>query len=114
MKHKAVSLNRSKMPRKVIKVLVKRDSTENFNTTAFTPRKYELTAAYETESNKIIYKMGDGKTPWAELPEVTTINEIDRFKVYSDRKDVVEVFFNPQSIKEFLNENDGSNKNETG
>lgn len=110
MKHKTVSSNRLKMPRKITKVLVKRDSIENFTTTAFIPREYEFMSAYETESNRIIYKIGDGKTPWAELPEVTNISEIDGFKVFTDGRDVVEVFFNPQSIKEILNENDRSSK----
>lgn len=110
MKHKTVSSNTLKMPKKITKVLVKRDSIENFTTIAFIPREYEFMSAYERESNRIIYKIGDGKTPWAELPEVTNISEIDGFKVYTDGRDVVEVFFNPQSIKEILNENDGSSK----
>lgn len=94
-----------------IKVLVRRDSVKNFTTEAFIPREYEFVSAYDTESNKIIYKIGDGKTPWADLPKVTTIDEIDRFKVYSGGKEAIEMFLKPQSIQEFIDKNNGSNEN---
>lgn len=86
-----------------VKVLVRRDFIENFTTTALIPYEHELIAAHGVNSNIIIFKIGDGKTSWAELPEVKTIEEIDRFKVYRNGKEVIEMFLKPESIQEFLN-----------
>ena len=86
-----------------VKVLVRRDSIENFTTTAFIPHEHELIAAHGVDSNTIIFKIGDGKTSWAELPEVKTIEEIDRFKVHCNGKEAIEMFLKPESIQEFLN-----------
>ena len=85
-----------------VKVLIRRDSIENFTTTAFIPKEHELIAAHAIDSNTIIFKIGDGKTTWAELPEVKTIEEIDRFKVYCNGKEAIEMFLKPESIQEFL------------
>ena len=86
-----------------IKVLIRRDSVENFTTKAYIPKEHELVSAFETETEQIVYKIGDGKTPWKELPAVTKIDEVDRFKVYSKGGEALEVFLNPFTIKEFLN-----------
>lgn len=85
-----------------VKVLIRRDSIENFTTTAYIPKEHELIVAYTNDSNKIIFKIGNGKTTWAELPEVKTIEEIDRFKVYYNGKEAIEMFLKPESIQEFL------------
>lgn len=86
-----------------VKVLIRRDSVENFTTEAFVPKEYELVSAFETETGQIVYKIGDGKTSWTQLPPVTKIDEIDRFKVYTKSGEAVEMFLNPFSIREFLN-----------
>lgn len=86
-----------------VKVLIRRDSVENFTTSAFVPLAFELVSAYCTDSDKIIYKIGDGKTSWEKLPEVERIEEINGFKVYTEGKEAIEMFLNPFSIKEFLN-----------
>lgn len=89
-----------------VKVLVKRDSVANFTTEAFIPREYEFISAYDEESSRIVYKIGDGKTAWIDLPEVTTIDEIDRFKVYANGKEAIQMFLRPQSIQAYLDEGD--------
>lgn len=89
-----------------VKVLVKRDSVANFTTEAFIPREYEFISAYNEESGRIVYKIGDGKTTWIDLPEVTTIDEIDRFKVYANGKEAIQMFLRPQSIQAYLDEGD--------
>lgn len=85
-----------------VKVLIRRDSVENFTTSAFVPLAFELVSAYSTDSDRIIYKIGDGKTSWEKLPEVERIEEIDGFKVYTKGKEAIEMFLNPLSINEFL------------
>ena len=90
-----------------VKVLVKRDSVANFTTESFIPREYEFISAYDEESGRIVYKIGDGKTAWVDLPEVTTIDEIDRFKVYfTSGKEAMQMFLKPQSIQAYLDEGD--------
>lgn len=89
-----------------VKVLIKRDSISNFTTSGFVPRSSEIVAAHDTAKSRVVYKIGDGKTSWAELPEVTKIDEIDRFKVYTAGKEAIEVFLKPESIKNFLEEQD--------
>ncbi len=95
-----------------LKVLIKRDSTKNFTIDNFVPREHELVSAYEQDSKRVIYKFGDGKTSWENLPEVTKISEIDRFKVYTRRSgtETIEMFLNPLSIEEFLKK--GSDESE--
>lgn len=87
-----------------IKVLIKRDSVANFTTAAFIPRGKEIITAYEQDSNDIIFKLGDGKTSWADLPEIKKISDMDSFKVYSGRsqKETIEVILNPFLIQDFL------------
>ena len=62
-----------------VKVLIKRDTVDNFKTENFIPREYELVAAYGTDTEEVIYKLGDGKTYWADLKEITKISELDKF-----------------------------------
>ena len=87
-----------------VKVLIKRDSIDNFIANDFVPRSSEIVAAYDSAKSRVVFKIGDGKTSWTELPEVTRIDEIDRFKVYTAGKEAVEVFLKPESIKNFLEE----------
>jgi hypothetical protein len=86
-----------------VKVLIKRDSVKNFTTNAFVPQAFELVSAYSTDSDRIIYKIGDGKTAWVELPEITEISNLDKFNVYCKDGSKVEIFLNPFIIKETLN-----------
>ncbi len=76
------------------KVLVKRDMAETWRTTDFVPRKLELIAAWDEGTQQIIYKLGDGKTPWSELPRRTDLSELDMFRVFAGL-DTVEVILNP-------------------
>lgn len=94
-----------------LKVLVKRDSTDNWATSEFIPRALEFVAAYDINTERVVYKIGDGKTSWAELPELTEISELDRFNLYSPKYEnpIVEVILNPfLIIKEeaVINEDD--------
>lgn len=65
-----------------MKILIKRDTLNNFNSVDFIPREYELVAAYDEETSQVIYKLGDGATPWADLKEITKISELDKFIIY--------------------------------
>lgn len=85
-----------------LKVLIKRDTSENFKVENFIPREFELVAAYNENSEDVIYKLGDGKTPWTDLPEITKISDLDKFNVYCINGDKAEVFLNPFIIKETL------------
>lgn len=66
-----------------MKILIKRDTIEAFKTTSFIPREYELVAAYDNKTKQVIYKLGDGVTPWSDLKEITKICELDKFMLYS-------------------------------
>jgi hypothetical protein len=69
--------------RQYMKILIKRDTIDSFTTTQFIPREYELIAAYNEETKQVIYKLGDGTTPWPKLKEITKISELDKFVLYS-------------------------------
>ena len=82
-----------------IKVLIKRDTLERFKTTSWVPREFELVVAYDDKSDGLIYKLGDGKTHWNDLPEITKISELDQFLVYTKgSKPVVEAYLTPSTI----------------
>lgn len=88
-----------------LKILVKRDSVANFTANGFVPRVGELTSAYEADTEALVFKIGDGKTPWVDLPEITKISELSSFKVYtrySSDKEAVEVLLNPFRINDCL------------
>jgi hypothetical protein len=94
-----------------LKVLVKRDSVDNWTTSKYIPRELEFVAAYDINTKRIVYKIGDGKTSWAELPELTKISELDRFNLYSPKYEnpIVEVILNPFLITKeeaVINEDD--------
>ena len=90
-----------------LKILVKRDSVSNFIAINFIPRKGELVAAYDTEGCRVIFKIGDGQTPWDNLNEITKISELGTFCIYTNRNRVptVEMFLDPFRIAEVLTEN---------
>lgn len=86
-----------------VKILIKRDSTSNFISSGFIPREDELVSAFETDTDSLVFKIGDGKTSWADLPEISQISELSRFKVYiRNGKEAVEVFLNPFEINSYL------------
>lgn len=87
-----------------LKILVKRDSVTNFTASGFVPRDGEITSAYDTGAGSLIFKLGDGKTPWTALPEITKISELASFKVYtrSNGKETAEIILNPFKIDEYL------------
>ena len=96
---------------KNFKVLIKRDLVENYVSNNYVPKDKELVVAYEVNNRDLIYKIGDGKTSWVELPELTKISELDRFNFYAPEYEysIVEVILNPfLSIKEevVINEDD--------
>jgi hypothetical protein len=81
-----------------LKVLVKRDTVNNWDTAIFVPREYELVTAYDPETKEVIYKLGDGKTSWKELKKITKLNELNKFFLYSQKypkNPSVEVYLNP-------------------
>ena len=94
-----------------LRILIKRDSTDKWATFEYIPKELELVAAYDINTKRVIYKIGDGKTSWVELPELTKISELDRFNFYTPEYEysIVEVILNPfLSIKEevVINEDD--------
>lgn len=86
---------------KNIKVLIRRDTVDNFITFNFVPAPFELVAAYSEDSDAIIYKLGDGKTYWTDLPEITKLSELDKFAVFTPGVNV-ECFLSPVLIKDFI------------
>ena len=87
-----------------LKVLIRRDTIQNWATSCFIPRPYELVAAYDENSNDVIYKLGDGITPWDKLERITELNQLDRFYVYCSNgsKSAVENYLNPFLIKDVI------------
>ena len=109
-----------------MKILIKRDTIEAFKTTVFIPREYELVAAYDNETKQVIYKLGDGVTPWSDLKEITKICELDKFMLYSSgitkigdnvkiksNKTLVgpEIYLNPFKINEIIGAPDAKEDN---
>ena len=91
-----------------LKILIKRDKVEKFSTTNYIPRKFELIAAYDTNTKEVIYKLGDGKTSWQELKEIIKLSELDKFLLYtqkSGRYPLAEIYLNPFMIEQGLEEN---------
>lgn len=86
---------------KNVKILIKRDTAENYLDNNFIPRPFELVAAYTEDYDAIIYKLGDGKTCWTDLPEITKLSELDRFAVFAPGV-MVECLLSPVLIKEFI------------
>lgn len=101
-----------------LKILIKRDAIENFSTLKYVPKEFELVAAYDVDTRQIIYKLGDGKSSWTELAEITKLSELDKFIVYtnvytksSQDKRVLagpEIYLNPFMCDEIIK---SSNKN---
>ena len=89
---------------KNVKILIKRDTVENYSDSKFIPKPFELVAAYTEDSDTIIYKLGDGKTCWTDLPEITKLSELDKFAVYAPAAKV-ECFLSPVLIKDFIQPN---------
>ncbi len=89
-----------------LKVLIKRDTVANFTTSDYIPQEHELIAAYDTEGRRVIFKIGDGKTPWPGLCEITKISDLGTFSIYTDRstKPIVEMFLDPFKIREVLSD----------
>lgn len=67
-------------PLKKIKIQIRRDSAANWH--VFNPilRYKELCCVVEDEN--YYWKIGDGTTPFKDLPYVDTINAIEHFMVY--------------------------------
>lgn len=88
-----------------VKVLIRRDSIENFAVSDYIPRESELTAAYSNDGNQVIFKLGDGKKRWSDLCEVTKISELGVFNVYTSQyntKPTIEMVLDPFKIQEVL------------
>lgn len=86
-----------------IKILIKRDTYENLK--EFIPQEEELVTEYSNNHKHTWFKIGDGKTPYKNLPYIHSLKEVPRFKVYIEEKVVAEIYFNAFMITEFLNKN---------
>lgn len=90
---------------KNFKVLIKRDLVENYISNNYIPKDKELIVAYEVNNEDLIFKIGDGKTSWFDLPEITQLKELDCFNMYTyDGGNCVTTYFNPTMIKQVLDE----------
>lgn len=90
---------------KNFKVLIKRDLVENYMSNNYIPKDKELIVAYEVNNEDLIFKIGDGKTSWFDLPEITQLKELDYFNVYTcDGGNCVTTYLNPTMIKQVLEE----------
>lgn len=89
----------------IFKVLVKRDLVENYISNNYIPKDKELIVAHDVTNEDLIFKIGDGKTSWFNLPEISQLKELDYFNMYtSDGINLVTIFFNPTIIKQILDE----------
>jgi hypothetical protein len=62
---------------KNFKVLIKRDLAENYiETKNYIPKDKELIVAYEIDDEYLIFKIGDGKTSWFDLPEIIPLKKL--------------------------------------
>ena len=86
------------------KVLIKRDLVENYVSNNYVPKDKELVVAYEVNNRDLIYKIGNGKTSWFDLPEITQLKELDYFNMYTSDGNLVTTYFNPTMIKQVLDE----------
>lgn len=85
-----------------LKILIRRDSVDTIDNLKYVPKQFELVAGYSIDRKDIIYKIGDGVTPWTELKEITKLSEIDNFTVYTNRGSIVEVYLNPNLCDDVL------------
>lgn len=84
------------------KVLIKRDLVENYISNNYIPKDKELVVAYEVNSEDLIFKIGDGKTSWLNLPEISQLKELDSFNMYTNDGCSITIVFNPTMIKQIL------------
>lgn len=89
---------------KSVKILIRRDTIENYIYNEFIPKPFELVAAYAEDSDTTIYKLGDGKNCWADLPEITKLSELDKFVIFAPGASV-ECMLSPKLIKNFIQSN---------
>ena len=96
-------------------ILVKRDTIDACNSTDyFIPKEYELVAAYDEKTKKIIYKLGDGKTSWRKLKKITKLSQLDKFRICPARSSGAVIYLNPFLCNEIIDKcNRGELKNET-
>lgn len=87
-----------------LQILIRRDNVANFIANSFKPSEGELVAAYDPEGERVIFKLGDGKSLWIDLPEITKISDLSTFSIYTGRskQPVVEMFLDPRKITEVL------------
>ena len=85
-----------------LKILVRRDAVSTIANLNYVPKQFELIAGYSVDKKEIIYKIGDGTTPWTELEEITKLSELDKFTLYTNRGPIVEVYLNPNLCEEVL------------
>ena len=74
---KIVKRNPCNLPN--ITLLVKRDSIDEWNRFNPVPRNLELICVYDTDGTRR-WKLGDGETPFSDLPYVETIEQIMTFR----------------------------------
>lgn len=90
-----------------IKILIKRDTTQNY--VAINPilRLKELAVEYN-ENGIVGYKIGDGLTPWSELSYITNLTDIKEFYLWANtfdgnnRKIYAKIVIDPFVINDFL------------
>ena len=64
--------------------LIRRDYLDTLTTYNPIVRKNELYAVYDNvDENKVSYKIGDGLTPFNDLPFIEKISDIEQFDVYT-------------------------------
>lgn len=97
-----------------IQILVKRDSIEAYKNFDFIPKEFELVTAYDVKTKKIIYKLGDGVTPWKKLKKITKLSQLDKFAVYTKNCPRAMIYLNPFMCNEVIDKlNKKETKNET-
>jgi hypothetical protein len=92
---------------RIIKCLIKRGTTDDYN--EWNPILYLNELAVEYNDNEIVgYKIGDGTTQWSELPYINHITDISEFWLYVNSFDcshpyiAVKIILDPFVINNFL------------
>ena len=89
----------------MLTICIKRDTEENFCIENLVLRPQEIAGSYE--NGKVIgYKIGDGHTPWKDLPYIDNITEVSEFLLYTPgtSEPTVRVILDPITINRFLEE----------
>lgn len=91
----------------MVKILIRRATVEEWDANNAIPQERELICVMDKDTI-MGYKVGDGKTPYKELPFVDLISELDYINIYVPQGDkrvmAAQVVFNGYISNKVLNQ----------